>query len=910
MNSMARRLLLLALAGLFLPASAQAYGVTLQERLSTGAPGASPAATLVGTITYNGDERTAILGFGIDQALLPQASIEALAAAPPGTPIGSITSDVTGATTPLAVRINTAPPSVLPGRPPSFTGAIDVPPLFAGLGAGPLPFSLTFSGGQAVFAVSLQAVDQRLSEAGLGSLRPTELTLVLDGAHLVVPAVPTTVTSTLTAQPCTGTSCALGAPASTAVIGSLPRALTFSAPTIARYGVLTSLTGRGGPGDALQLSTRTPDGEERRTGLGGSVGADGTYALRVRLRATATYALLDVQPGGLVVAADGAASTRIVLAAPVIRWTRISHRRLKIEVSVPGGDPGVTLELRVGSRRLAAYPRGQRADGRSPSPCRGSRPRSGPPPGSRASRRRARPGASRRSIRRMRVLCVHQEPDSQLYSLEGPVHVRGHELVVWHAYRGDPLPDVSDYGAAFALGGIVHPDQDDQHAWLEPERQLLRDLVAADVPTLAICLGGQLLAQALGAKAHRLDAVELGWVEIQRSSEGRRDPLLGGFPDRFPAFEWHQYGFTVPDGAISLAASPGRAGAGLPLRRARLEPAVPHRGQRRHDRAVDAPGARGDRVAGRLARGDPGRHRPLRRRVRPPGRRALAPLPGAGRGARRAAAGECVARIRGDGRADNAGRRHPDRGSDAALRLPDPPAGRTSRRPPRAGPPRPPLRGRAPGAARPPGAHDLEGRGRRPVGPSGVTQLALKEWAVAVDAIARGDMLVTLRKGGIREKEFLVEGERFWLLPTYEHQNAAQTKPLWHRDLGASAAARPAGGQLALRCLCVVHAAHPLEDAASVAALEPFHLWTPGLRRGAPRLAAAKAAVGARAAGLRAARAGAAAASRRVRRLPFLDRARRGAVRRRASSRALTDEAFALHAERVAAALAAVPAVS
>jgi GMP synthase (glutamine-hydrolysing) len=156
----------------------------------------------------------------------------------------------------------------------------------------------------------------------------------------------------------------------------------------------------------------------------------------------------------------------------------------------------------------------------------------------------------------VRVLCVHQEPDSRLYSLEAAVHARGHELEVWHAYRGDPRPAVSEYGAVFALGGIVHPDQDDQHAWLEPERRLLRDLTSADVPTLAICLGGQLLAQALGAKAHRLDAVELGWVEIQRSGEGRRDPLLGAFPDRFPAFEWHQYGFTVPDGAISLAASP------------------------------------------------------------------------------------------------------------------------------------------------------------------------------------------------------------------------------------------------------------------------------------------------------------------------------------------------------------------
>ena len=108
-----------------------------------------------------------------------------------------------------------------------------------------------------------------------------------------------------------------------------------------------------------------------------------------------------------------------------------------------------------------------------------------------------------------------------------------------------------------------------------------------------------------------------------------------------------------------------------------------------------------------------------------------------------------------------------------------------------------------------------------------MTRLALKEWALAAEAAARGDMLVTLRKGGIREKEFLVQGERFWLLPTYEHQNAEQTKPIWRRELDAVGAARPADGQVPLRCLCQVHAAHALEDERAVAALAPFHPWTP-----------------------------------------------------------------------------------
>src|SRR5262249_30517880 len=145
---------------------------------------------------------------------------------------------------------------------------------------------------------------------------------------------------------------------------------------------------------------------------------------------------------------------------------------------------------------------------------------------------------------------------SGLFTFEHVVRERGHELDDWHPYRGDPAPDPARYGAAFVLGGTPHPDQDVQHAWLGGERRLLRGLVEQEVPTLAICLGGQLLAQALGGRAHRLDAPEVGWYEIELEPEARRDPLLRELPPRFHAFEWHEYGFSVPDGARSLARSP------------------------------------------------------------------------------------------------------------------------------------------------------------------------------------------------------------------------------------------------------------------------------------------------------------------------------------------------------------------
>ena len=50
--------------------------------------------------------------------------------------------------------------------------------------------------------------------------------------------------------------------------------------------------------------------------------------------------------------------------------------------------------------------------------------------------------------------------------------------------------------------------------------------------------------------------------------------------------------------------------------------------------------------------------------------------------------------------------------------------------------------------------------------------VAIKEWAVTVRALAEGEQLLTLRKGGIREenKHFEIEHDRFFLYPTFDHQ--------------------------------------------------------------------------------------------------------------------------------------------
>jgi hypothetical protein len=104
---------------------------------------------------------------------------------------------------------------------------------------------------------------------------------------------------------------------------------------------------------------------------------------------------------------------------------------------------------------------------------------------------------------------------------------------------------------------------------------------------------------------------------------------------------------------------------------------------------------------------------------------------------------------------------------------------------------------------------------------------ALKEWHVVAEAIARGDQVLTLRKGGIGEQVFAAAGSTFWLYPDWEHQQAAAVKRQWHGELARSNRERPTDGSIPIRCRCTVEAAWELTDADQLTALDAWHLWTP-----------------------------------------------------------------------------------
>jgi len=154
----------------------------------------------------------------------------------------------------------------------------------------------------------------------------------------------------------------------------------------------------------------------------------------------------------------------------------------------------------------------------------------------------------------MRVLSLVHQPDAASGVFADAAADAGHELDEWLVpHRTAPPAPLEDYGAVLVFGGAMHLDQEDRHRWLRDELELLRRLLADDVPLFGVCLGGQLLAKALDAPVRRMPSPEVGWFDVALTPEAADDAVFGGLPGRFKSFQWHSYAFELARGAVPLA---------------------------------------------------------------------------------------------------------------------------------------------------------------------------------------------------------------------------------------------------------------------------------------------------------------------------------------------------------------------
>ena len=158
----------------------------------------------------------------------------------------------------------------------------------------------------------------------------------------------------------------------------------------------------------------------------------------------------------------------------------------------------------------------------------------------------------------MRALAIVHQADAGPGVFADELRERGVELEEWTlSERGTAPPrEIAEYDAVLTFGGAMNADQEDRLPWLRFEKDFLAAMIDDGMPILAVCLGCQLLADAAGGSARRASEPEIGWLDVEVTDEGARDPVIGPLAPRFEAFQWHSYEAVPPDGAAILARSP------------------------------------------------------------------------------------------------------------------------------------------------------------------------------------------------------------------------------------------------------------------------------------------------------------------------------------------------------------------
>jgi GMP synthase-like glutamine amidotransferase len=132
---------------------------------------------------------------------------------------------------------------------------------------------------------------------------------------------------------------------------------------------------------------------------------------------------------------------------------------------------------------------------------------------------------------------------------------RGHERTTVELDAGEPIPELDGFDLLAVMGGPMDVWEEDEHPWLTAEKAAIRRWVRElRRPYLGICLGHQLLADALGGRVERMRKPEVGLGRVELTAEGMSDAAFTGFAPSVDVFQWHGVEVVEPPAGAAILA--------------------------------------------------------------------------------------------------------------------------------------------------------------------------------------------------------------------------------------------------------------------------------------------------------------------------------------------------------------------
>lgn len=117
------------------------------------------------------------------------------------------------------------------------------------------------------------------------------------------------------------------------------------------------------------------------------------------------------------------------------------------------------------------------------------------------------------------------------------------------------IPNSDKYDWLVIMGGPMGTYDEDKYPWLKPEKAAIAEAIGQNKLVLGICLGAQLIANAMGSRVYPNPEKEIGWWPISIHPENTRNTLFETLPSMLTVFHWHGDTFDLPAGAVLLASS-------------------------------------------------------------------------------------------------------------------------------------------------------------------------------------------------------------------------------------------------------------------------------------------------------------------------------------------------------------------